>query len=229
VAESYTYDNFMTSKVAAALQVTIDPHDWIATQMIRYNTEAATLLRAVGQGLLRVQGVADADAISSWTAIDPALARLAHESATYEPVDLSRSQGHASLSLEAYCHASSPLRRYADLVNQRILKGKITNELTDNDTTAETIAPHLNDRTRANRRWTRDLTFLHHVTPGRVHEIDVIWVSDTEVWVPAWSRLVKLRHTETHVPGTRGSIQIFCDPSRRNWKRRILTAPVVDV
>jgi exoribonuclease R len=226
VAESYTYDNFMTSKTAAALQVTMDPHDWIANKMIRYNAEAAALLRATGHGLLRVQPTADAAEVASWTAIDPTLARLAHEAATYESVDSTKEQGHASLDLSAYCHASSPIRRYADLVNQRILKGRITGTATG--TATETIVNHLNSRTKANRRWTRDLTFLHHVVPGRVYEIDVVWVSTDQVWVPTWSRLLRLRHDETHPTGTRGRIQIFCDPTRRNWRRRILTGPIVD-
>lgn len=34
----------------------------------------------------------------------------------------SQNQGHMGLELAAYCHGSSPIRRYADLVNQRILK-----------------------------------------------------------------------------------------------------------
>jgi exoribonuclease R len=228
VAESYTYDNFMTSKTAAAMQIPpmMDPHDWIATQMIRYNAAAATLLKTAGQGLLRVQEAADAAAITSWSAIDPTLARLAHEAATYEAVDSAQEQGHASLGLSAYCHASSPIRRYADLANQRILKGVITGNSAPE---TATLATHLNSRTKANRRWARDLTFLHHVTPGQVHEIDVIWISAMEVWVPAWNRLLRIRHEETQVAGTKSRIQIFCDPTRRNWKRRVLTAPIVEL
>ena len=228
VALGYTYDNFMTSRTAAALQIppSKDPHDWIADQMIRYNTEAATLLRASGFGLLRVQPAADAAAVARWTEIDPTLGRLAHEAATYEQVDPDKEQGHASLGQVAYCHASSPIRRYADLVNQRILKERIVGVAI---TAPATTATHLNERTQANRRWSRDLTFLHHVTPGHVHEIDVIWVSPDQVWVPAWGRLLRLRHNESHSAGTRGCIQIFCDPTRRNWRRRVLTAPVVEV
>jgi hypothetical protein len=48
------------------------------------------------------------------------------------------------------------------------------------------------------------------------------------VWVPAWNRLLRLRHepSATEVtPGAPGRIQIFCDSTRRNWKRRVLTAP----
>jgi exoribonuclease R len=229
VNQSFTYDNFATSAVAAALHIspTADIHEWIADRMIQYNAAAAVKLFAAGAGLLRVQGPADAAAVASWTTIDPALGRLGSEAATYEVVDSTKNQAHASLNLGVYCHASSPLRRYADLVNQRILKGRITGQTYE--PTSEATATHLNSRTKANRRWTRDLTFLHHVTPGRVHEIDVIWVSTDRVWVPAWSRLLRLRHVEERPPGARGSIQIFCDPTRRNWKRRVLTAPVVEI
>jgi hypothetical protein len=50
----------------------------------------------------------------------------------------------------------------------------------------------------------------------------VVPVSPTHVWVPLWSRLLRLRHVPTEPP-TR--IAIFCDPTKRNWTRRILTAP----
>jgi hypothetical protein len=222
VAESYTYENFMTSRTAAALKApaTMDPHDWIAAHMIRYNAAAALLLRDVKQGVLRVQPETT-DTLSALHTIDPA---LAHEAATYEvPNPDAANQRHASLNLPAYCHASSPLRRYADLLNQRVLKSILSGSGTPQTEPINTT--HLNDRTKANRRWTRDLTFLDHVTPGQVHEIDVVWVSANQVWVPAWKRLLRTRHEESHAIGEPGRIQIFCDPTRRNWKRRVLTAP----
>ena len=134
--------------------------------------------------------------------------------------DKTKEQGHASLGLAAYCHASSPLRRYADLVNQRILKALILGLPVDSITDPD----HLNQRSKANKRWTRDLTFLSLVTPGRVHTVAVLWISATQVWIPAWRRIIRLRHEEDRAPGQRGHIQIFCDPTRRNWKRRILTS-----
>lgn len=229
VSHSFTYENFSTSPIAATLGLTgIDPHEWIAETMIRYNAAAAQLLHAAGAGLLRVQSSADAAAVATWP---PALAHLANEAASYEPTGVASSacssQTHAGLGLAAYCHASSPLRRYADLLNQRIIKALLVGKR-PLPTTVETAA-HLNDRARANRRWGRDLTFLAHVTPGKVHEIDVTWVSGGLVWVPTWGRLLRIRHDEEQAPGTEGRIQIFCDPTRRNWKRRVLTAPVTDV
>lgn len=220
VEHSFSYESFVGSAVAFDLEVSRDPHLWIEELMIRYNTAAAEMLREAGHGLLRVQPVSD-DAVG-WAAIDPALAPLAAEAATYELADKTKEQGHASLNLAAYCHASSPLRRYADLVNQRILKGIIAG-LPVSETP---VVDHLNQRSKANKRWSRDLTFLSLVTPGKVHEVAVIWISHDQVWIPSWKRIIRVRHEESHPTGHKGVIKIFCDPTRRNWKRRILTAPV---
>ena len=227
VAHSFTYESFVRSALAFDLEISRDPHDWIEELMIRYNAAAAARLKAAGCGLLRTQSGADASAVANWDAIDPALRFLAAEAARYENACEDVDQSHASLGLAAYCHASSPLRRYADLVNQRTLKALIRH---DPAPLLDDLAGHLNRRTKANRQWTRDLTFLTHVTPGRVHVIDVVWISPTQVWVPAWKRLLRIRHDPVDVPapGPRAQIEIFCDPTKRNWKQRVLTAPIND-
>jgi exoribonuclease R len=220
VAHSFTYESFAASEIATMAEVIKDPHDWIADMMILYNTNAAALLKKSGIGLLRTQ----ATAAATWP---PALQHLANEAALYEPV-ADRKQWHAGLGLSAYAHASSPLRRYADLVNQRILVALIINQEFIMHNITDTTATHLNARTKAAKRWTRDLTFLAHVSPGMVHEIAVLWISEKQVWVPAWKMILKLRHEvpEPPAPGKEDRIQIFCDPTRRNWKRRILTAAI---
>jgi exoribonuclease R len=218
VAHSYSYESFATSP-HAWMANGADPHDWIAEQMIRYNAAAANLLKANSYGLLRIQTAADATKSDTWPT---ELRHLANERATYQPADVTATdQAHAGLGLPAYAHASSPLRRFADLINQRALKAIIIADGARAHETPETAA-HLNDRTAANRRWSRDLTFLTHVTPGKVHLIDVVSISPTHVWVPLWNRILRLRHTPTEPP-TR--IAIFCDPTKRNWRQRILTAP----
>lgn len=230
VENSFTYDSFVGSYVQTLLPPvdTKDPHFWIEELMVRYNKEVAARLKQASAGLLRVQKPADAEAVASWSGIDPALEVMATEAATYEVADAENTtQGHASLGLDAYCHASSPLRRYADLFNQRVLKGLLRGEqTTTNDSIPFLTASILNKRTRANRRWTRDLTFLSLVTPGRVHTIDVIFLGSERVWVPAWKRILRLRHIEDREPGFKGRINIFCDPTKRNWQSRVLTATV---
>ena len=217
VEHSFTYESFMTSSVAFDLHISRDPHTWIEELMIRYNRAAAALLKANGVGLLRVQ--AEAEVTTAPT--DKELQFLMNEAARYEAVTPGSDQLHATLGL--YCHASSPLRRYADLLNQRALKAIITHKmqllLTD-----EAKAAYLNERANANRRWSRDLTFLTHVTPGRIHIIDIVAISATHVWVPLWRRIIRLRHEDADT-STRKSIRIFCDPTKRNWKQRVLTAP----
>jgi len=220
VTHSFTYDTFVGSALAFDLEMSRDPHVWIEELMIRYNKAAAVLLKTSSVGVLRVQPSATAEKVAAWMAIDPV---LIHEAASYEPATSQTPQEHATLGL--YCHASSPLRRYADLVNQRALKALLQHVRQPTDAH---LAVHLNERAQANRRWGRDLTFLTQVTPGRVHEIDVVWASESHVWVPAWRRLICLRHEEVHEPGFRGKIKIFCDPTRRNWKQRVLTACVSD-
>jgi ribonuclease R len=73
---------------------------------------------------------------------------LALERARYAP----RVAGHFGLNIPAYIHMTSPLRRYPDLVNQRILHAALDGDLSPYTQAAlETIATHVNeeeDRTK---------------------------------------------------------------------------------
>jgi hypothetical protein len=220
VAESYTYEDFEQSELASTLGVT-DSHVWIEAQMIRYNIAVAALLKNAGHGILRQQLITDKGA--AWGALHPELRGVGIEAASYAPANTAG--GHAVLGLDAYTHATSPLRRYADLYNQRVLHTILSGK-----TPVKTLQPEaLNRRALANKRWGRDLTFLTHVTPGKVHTVDIIWVDATHVYVQAWRRVIRIRHEcITELPGTESRIRIFCDPMRRNWKQRVLTAAVND-
>ncbi len=232
VDHTFTYESWPASPLALQLQLhEEDAHDFVERQMILYNRKAADLFRrfpAAG-GIVRTQAAATFETVQGWAAIDPALTHLANEAATYEFATTEHDQSHAGLNMNAYTHITSPLRRYADLHNQRVLKAILRDgEAARPPSCVDAGLPaHLNERTKAQRRWTRDITFLQHVTPGLIHEIDVIWVSPTQVWVPTWKRLLRLRHDPADIPppGTRDRIEIFCDPSRRNWRQRVLTAP----
>ena len=223
VEHSFTYEAFPQSDIAVMLGLSsVEPHDWIAQQMIHYNTSAGRMFKKYAAGILRTQAPADAAAVASWKQVSPELAHMANEAATYANACEDANQGHAGLDLDAYAHASSPLRRYADLHNQRVLKALLRRDAPP----ADALLPaHLNERQRACRRWARDQHFLDTVTPGHVHTIDVVWVDPQRVWVPAWRRLLRLRHEDVREPGAVGRIDIFCDPTRRNWRQRILTAP----
>ena len=222
VERSFTYESFAASSLYPTIQAQCpeeykgieDTHKWIEALMVLYNREAAAVLKRAGAGILRVQkkGREEDDALG---AID---FRLITEAGCYVAVIPGKEQEHATLGC-VYCHASSPLRRYVDLVNQRILLGGGSH--------SHEIAA-LNERAKNNKRWTRDLQFLTFVTPGVVHTLEVVSLGEGQkVWVPTWGRRLTLRHEVTPVTplGARFTIQIFCDPTKRCWKERILTAP----
>ncbi|MBX5456555.1 MAG: RNB domain-containing ribonuclease [Thermogemmatispora sp.] len=74
--------------------------------------------------------------------------QLVVERATYAPT----LRGHVGLQLPAYLHLTSPLRRYADLVNQRILLSLVHSENVappPNREELEEIASHLNEIERS--------------------------------------------------------------------------------
>jgi len=223
VENSYTYDTFPKSEK-------IDSHEMIEMLMIRYNSSAATLLKKHKTGLLRAQGPADVAEVAQWTSIDPALEFFAREAAQYIHGS-EEDTAHASLGITEYCHASSPIRRYADLVNQRILKSIL---MCSPEEVEEDIDIHLNARMKANRRWARDLTFLTHVTPGKVHQLNVVWISDDKIWVPEWAKIIRAKHQRPAFVESDGlgqkviqdKIAIYCDPTKRCWKDRVLTASI---
>jgi exoribonuclease R len=226
VEHSFTYDNFLGSDVAKRLKITgeYDAHVCIEKYMVYYNRVAAEFLAAAGAGVLRVQSPATAEKVAMWPSD---LAHLAKEAANYAPA--TDTTGHTGLGLTYYTHATSPLRRYADLVNQRAILAILRSAAPPEAVPSATIDT-MNARAKANKRWTRDLTFLTHVTPGHVHEIDIVWTDpeSRRAWIPLWGRLIRVRHDPPADvnPGDAGRIQIFCDPTKRNWKQRVLTSAV---
>ena len=168
VHRAYTYDSVLLDdtvclilpRLLTALSgspVGEDPHHWIEVAMIAYNTAAAAVLRLTGAGLLRAHG---GRANTEWSALATAtgcsdLAFLGASSGSYVPGD-SLECAHAGLGLDVYCHASSPLRRYADLVNQRWLRHLLFGAGRPFMAFADSVARHLNERGSAAKAYERD-------------------------------------------------------------------------
>ncbi|CAM3153127.1 RNB domain-containing ribonuclease [Stackebrandtia soli] len=73
---------------------------------------------------------------------------IVNRAATYDPAIF----GHFGLNLPAYAHCTSPLRRYSDLINQRILMSALSDKPTPHALPAlGDIATHINDTIRAER------------------------------------------------------------------------------
>ena len=214
---SYTYDEAQLEpkeefQVLAQIAGSQDSHKWVETLMILYNTKAGEMLKEKGQGVLRAHSEPQMEKLAEWTAF-PELAFMAYESAKF--VDASQDAFHYGLNT-IYAYASSPIRRYCDLVNQRVLKGMDVNPNID----------ELNRRQKQAKKFSRDLFFM---TELKGSEVAGTVVSTSEgsfkVYVPAWKRIVKVKTLKAQ-PAVKTEVQLtwYDDMKSPNWKERIVFA-----
>jgi exoribonuclease R len=235
--KQYEYDTFKETAERDGLETTIlahfakqvlgfptqDPHEWIEACMLYYNIQTAKVLRTLGHGILRKHDMPDYELLKSYTALGGAdLAVLANRSAQYclatDPVPM-----HHGLSAQVYCHATSPIRRYADLVNQRVLKAFLLGK--------EQIASPcsilaLNERQQDLKRYERDLFFLQQITVRKKGDINAIVLhrsgSKTKLWIPNWKRTFSWKTDQELVPGSEICLNYYANPSARRWKEKIV-------
>jgi len=221
-SRSFTYDeadhllhNYPELQVIKDLTGGSNSHEWVERLMILYNQKAGETLKAAGKGILRSHSAPATEELAQLTAIDPAFSVLAYDSATFcLPSDNTK---HFGLNVDAYAYASSPIRRYCDLVNQRALKG-LGQETED-------LVYHLNRRQKQAKAFSRDLFFMTELANSKAAvEGTVIQSKEkTKVYVPAWKRSIKVRLlTDPPNPGTKVSIEWYDDRSKPNWKERIV-------
>ena len=142
------------------------------------------------------------------------LAVLANSAAKYCYAN-ETSVKHVGLGHEIYCHATSPIRRYADLVNQRILKAILTNS--SYDSIQLPSADWLNKRQQDSKRFERDMFLLHSLD---VKELQGIVLSPKKVWVQTWKRIVSWKNNLD--AGTSIKLDFFVNCTARCWKERII-------
>lgn len=235
---SYTYDEADAAQAEGnihmnalkQLSAELDPtntaqtsHEWVQNMMILYNRKAGETLRQKRNGILRRHSAPKAAALAQWTAIDPSLSFLAYEAATF-CLATAEDTRHFGLSdpdiwTDAYAYASSPIRRYCDLVNQRILKGASA-------TVQQETVDALNRRQKQAKAFSRDLFFMRELATGVKMQGGLV-VAHTEkavkAYIPAWKRCVKIRSLEDLPPiGSRITLEWLYDYEKPNWKEKII-------
>lgn len=200
---------------------TTDSHEWIAECMLLYNKEVAKQLVKHNAGLLRTHKPADADKLREFVAIHPELQALAYEAAKYEVTGPEKL--HASLGNVPYCHASSPIRRYADLVNQRALKcilvGKTPSPV------AETIANELNRLQKQMRAFERAAFFLEQIgssPTGSVEGFVVFATAEkTKVYIPSWKLMISVEPGD-YTGGQKLTLDYYANLQKPHWDERMV-------
>jgi exoribonuclease R len=248
---TFTYDTIAESSYGPTLKgmlsrivgpLSEDPHKWVEEAMIRYNVEAAMILSAANNGLLRrhkgLKSGCHLQALATSTGCEDlrflGYAAGEYVSATEEEV------AHVGLGKALYCHASSPLRRYADLVNQRVLKATLfqnwdTEPYAKGREEMPTLAIALNDRSKAIKALERGVWCLQTLStqgicsgegivlgwkPGRLEQH---W--RLAVYVPTWKRTIRVtvfgaEHTLSWNPGDRVCVRAFCNQKDPRWEHR---------
>lgn len=222
---SYTYDEAQAEgreefQVLAAISGSQDSHKWVEALMILYNTKAGEMLKHLGKGILRAHTEPQAKKLAEWTAIAPELAFMAYESANFVPVDADKEAFHYGLNTSTYAYASSPIRRYCDLINQRVLKGFNIKDPNIDD---------LNRRQKQAKAFSRDLFFMTELKGSDV-ATGIVVSTDAKkahfkVYVPVWKRVIKVKTLEAlPEPNTQGQLRWYDDMKSPNWKERIVFA-----
>ena len=253
-SRSYTYYEFAASDspfkaplaaVASYLakEEITNPHKWVEHMMLFYNTEAGKCLKAAGVGILRRHSAPNLERLEKYRAHVPDLEMLAFSAAQYCLAEEEDTR-HFGLESDTYAHVSSPIRRYADLLNQRSLKPIIRGE------SDKYIIPismvDMNTREKLVRAFARDLCFLTAISSGRTTSSGIIIDAEPfgthenikiRIYVPEWKRIITTKYrrlTETLVLSRderrhidislfrQVEISFATNTNARNWKDRII-------
>jgi exoribonuclease R len=250
--KSYTYEEFQTSdspykaplaEISSYLakEIVTDSHKWIECMMVFYNTEAGNILKESGMGILRRHYAPNLEKLEVYKAHIPELTMLAYSAAEYCLSEESETR-HYGLESDNYAHASSPIRRYADLVNQRVLK------LLIRKSKERFIVPQamydMNYKVKLNKNFCRDIDFLKAISTGQTSFkgiiIDKKLIDDQikiKIYIPLWKRTISTRYKkvnenrvlsrdekrEVDVTDFR-EVDIKCafNINSRNWKERVI-------
>jgi exoribonuclease R len=200
--QSFTYENVPHNPLLSQITGSNDPHEWVSELMILYNKYIASHYPV----LYRSHQEPDAEKLARYTQILH-LPFLAHSSASYteEPRE------HWGLN-SLYCHATSPIRRWADVVNQGVVKGK---SIPYNTT-------ELNNIHKRSKQFSRDTFFLTQLQPRTLNGI-ILDVNEerSRVYIHEWQRIITLKESGRHV-GEKIKIDYFLDMNAPSVKKRFV-------
>jgi len=219
VTNSYTYDNVYSCK---DINLTLlknyiqrlsgtysdDSHKWIEILMLYYNTKAGDYIKTNGLGILRNQSGINLERAKLFEIYSEEYMYLAYESAKYCLPDSITT--HSQLGVQHYAHASSPIRRYVDIINQYALKNKVLEY---------SSLERFNSQQKASKMYERELVFLElYFTKHRV--LDGIVLNNEKIFISSLKKVIS--YPNNLEIKKKVSLKYYCDSQQRRWKDRIV-------
>lgn len=206
-----------------SFKIADDSHEWIETLMIYYNIKIAD---GFGEnGIYRNQKTRIPNEPHEYSIIPPKLAFLQWDSANYSLC----SSMHECLGLKKYTHATSPIRRYADYLVQKIINY--------NTPISTTTLCNLNKLQKKDKKFYRDLIYLNSIHNNEEQIINAILLEDSietkfNVFIEEWNCQIKINipYANVSVDGDvrkfkrfeRINLRYYMDPNSIQWKQRII-------
>ena len=226
-----------------------DSHQIVETCMLLYNKEAGRLLKNGGCGILRAHNAPDELKLESLKVIHSDLERYAFSSAKY--VDVNSPANHWGLGTDCYAHASSPLRRYADLYNQQCIRQILLGQ--GQQTLPTHLIMDLNKLQKDAKAYDRDVFFINTLSiatsrsvKSLITEVDIA-KQIIRVYVPKWQRIVRIKasllaESDKIIYTTKDQtssfevclgmsimVSYYVNYDKRCWKDKIIFAPSLDI
>ena len=231
--KTYTYETAHKSTAAPLLQLitqaiqtqvpslapesATDPHIWIQALMVFYNIKAAP-----HAAVLRSHSAPKAEKLAQYATLVHDLPELVMEAAKY--THPSRSEHHYGFD-SLYCHATSPIRRYSDLLNQRSLKAFLVGA--EPSTTTGLTIYALNAQQKAAKAYQRDLFFTQELREGpHVATAFVVAYDATKkkvhLYVSKWKRIIKVASEDPLHLKQAVKVYFVYDSNKAHYKDRLI-------
>ena len=206
--KAYNYESIYDSNLIPILKEFVfrlsginsdDSHKWVEALMLYYNVKAAEKA-----AILRKQSGKDLERERLLSCLSESY--LSYESAKY---CLPSDEGiHSQLGVR-YAHASSPIRRYVDIINQFALKGKPFEY---------GCLERFNKQQKAAKSFERELIFIDLFYTKRI--LEGIVLDGENVFIPSLKKIIPYKSTK-EVKST-VSIKYYTNPQSNKWKEKII-------
>lgn len=216
VNKSHTYDSVYNDTICIKLKEyvyalsgieTDNSHKWVEILMLYYNTKAGEALKQKNVGILRSQKGVNLEMAKLFDTFSDNYNYLCFESAKY--CLPSEHTAHSQLNVETYAHASSPIRRYVDIINQFALK----NIFIDYQ-----CIDRFNAIQKLSKNYERDLIYIDLYKNKKV--LNGIVLNSEKIFVVELKKIINLKNTLEK--GNCVNLSYYMNPQGIKWKEKIL-------